>query len=436
MVNKIFEQYKVSEYCLLLLFILTGALFLMLNNDLINLFLALELQSYGLYLISTIYKDSENSTKAGLTYFLLGGLSSCIILLGLGLLYINLGNTSLENIYIMYDLSNLFGNYIDYYMNIYSKDFIYSSLYIYHNSSYIDITLVIITIGLLFKISGAPFHFWSPDVYDNVPTIITTSIAILGKISILIVVLEFSLFLTNSYMSTNWINNILISSLLSLIIGSVLGLAQSRIKRLFAYSTINHLGFILLALSINSIESIQAFMFYLIQYSTTNLGAFIILIAIGYILINHVTKDEQIKNLKDRNNSPIQLISQLRGLYTINSALALSLSIAIFSFLGLPPLIGFFGKQMVLSAALDKGFVFMALVGILTSVIGGVYYLAINKNIFFDDNIYNTLKKVTVQGSVMSLSSSIAIIIAIIVISIIMFMFIPSINIFLFRFFF
>jgi NADH-ubiquinone oxidoreductase chain 2 len=159
MVNKIFEQYKVSEYCLLLLFILTGALFLMLNNDLINLFLALELQSYGLYLISTIYKDSENSTKAGLTYFLLGGLSSCIILLGLGLLYINLGNTSLENIYIMYDLSNLFGNYIDYYMNIYSKDFIYSSLYIYHNSSYIDITLVIITIGLLFKISGAPFHF-------------------------------------------------------------------------------------------------------------------------------------------------------------------------------------------------------------------------------------------------------------------------------------
>jgi NADH-ubiquinone oxidoreductase chain 2 len=216
----------------------------------------------------------------------------------------------------------------------------------------------------------------------------------------------------------------------------VLGLAQSRIKRLFAYSTINHLGFILLALSINSIESIQAFMFYLIQYSTTNLGAFVILIAIGYILINHVSKDEQIKNLKDRNNSPIQLISQLRGLYTINSTLALSLSIAIFSFLGLPPLIGFFGKQMVLSAALDKGFVFMALVGILTSVIGGVYYLAINKNIFFDDSIYNTLKKVTVQSSGVSLSSSIAIIIAIIVITIIIFMFIPSINTFLFRFFF
>jgi NADH-ubiquinone oxidoreductase chain 2 len=159
MVSKIFEQYKVGEYCLLLLFILLGGLFLMLNNDLINLFLALELQSYGLYLISTIYKDSENSTKAGLTYFLLGGLSSCIILLGLALLYINLGNTSLENIYIIYDLSNLFGNYLDYYLNFYYKDLSNSSLYIYHNSLYIDITVVIITIGLLFKISGAPFHF-------------------------------------------------------------------------------------------------------------------------------------------------------------------------------------------------------------------------------------------------------------------------------------
>src|ERR1700761_1452653 len=160
--NKIIQQFKITEYCLLLLFILSGALFLMINNDLISLFLALELQSYGLYLLSTIYKDSENSTKAGLTYFLLGGLSSCIILLGLSLLYINLGNTSLENIYIIYDLSNQLGLWPGNYINnlyLYNPNNIYSSIYIYYNNNYIDMTLVIITIGLLFKISGAPFHF-------------------------------------------------------------------------------------------------------------------------------------------------------------------------------------------------------------------------------------------------------------------------------------
>jgi NADH-ubiquinone oxidoreductase chain 2 len=160
LLSKVFEQFKIAEYCLLLLFILSGTLFLMLNNDLINLFLAIELQSYGLYLLCTIHKDSENSTKAGLTYFLLGGLSSCIILLGLSLLYINMGNTSLENIYIIYDLSNQLTHYINNFSYLYNtNDFIHSSLYVYHNNNYIDMILVIITIGLLFKISGAPFHF-------------------------------------------------------------------------------------------------------------------------------------------------------------------------------------------------------------------------------------------------------------------------------------
>jgi NADH-ubiquinone oxidoreductase chain 2 len=221
--------------------------------------------------------------------------------------------------------------------------------------------------------------------------------------------------------------------LLSLIIGSILGLAQSRIKRLYAYSTINHLGFILLALSINSLESIQAFMFYLIQYSMSNLGAFIILISIGYVLINHVSNNDQIKSLKDRNNSPIQLISQLRGLFSINPLLGISLSITIFSFLGVPPLMGFFGKQMVLSASLDKGYVFMSLIGILTSVIGGVYYLAINKNIFFDNSVYTSEDNVIENKSLTSLSSPITIVVSIITILIMTFMFIPDINFYLFN---
>ena len=173
------------------------------------------------------------------------------------------------------------------------------------------------------------------------------------------------------------------SSLFSLIIGTVVGLTQFRIKRLYAYSTISHLGFILLALGISSVESTQAFIFYLTQYTISNFNAFIILIAIGFSLYCYSNNNKEYKQLIDKNNSPIQLISQLRGYFYINPVLALSLTITIFSFAGIPPLIGFFAKQMVLSAALDSGYVFLSLIGILTSVIGAVYYLNIVKEVFF-----------------------------------------------------
>ena len=185
---------------------------------------------------------------------------------------------------------------------------------------------------------------------------------------------------------TNLFNRVSQVSLISLLIGSILGLTQFRIKRLFAYSTISHVGFILLALSISSIESTQAFIFYLIQYSISNLNAFIILVTIGFSLYYYINDDKTSKENKallDKNNSPIQLIHQLRGYFYINPLLALSLAITIFSFAGIPPLVGFFAKQMVLSAALDNGFIFLSLVAILTSVIGAVYYLNMIKEIFF-----------------------------------------------------
>jgi NADH-ubiquinone oxidoreductase chain 2 len=152
---------------------------------------------------------------------------------------------------------------------------------------------------------------------------------------------------------------------------------------LFAYSTISHVGFILLALSITSIESLQAFLFYLTQYSLSNLNIFIILITIGFSFYFYVTDNKEEKEMLDKNNSPVQLISQLRGYFYINPYLALSLAITIFSFVGIPPLVGFFAKQMVLSAALDSGYIFLSLIAILTSVIGAVYYLNIIKEIFF-----------------------------------------------------
>ena len=171
--------------------------------------------------------------------------------------------------------------------------------------------------------------------------------------------------------------------------GSVLGLTQFRIKRLFAYSTISHVGFILLALSINSAESIQSYIFYILQYSISNLNAFMILVSIGFSLYLYTYEDREDKeNLIDKNNSPIQLINQIKGYFNINPFIAVSLAITLFSFVGIPPIIGFFAKQMILSSALDSGYVFMTLIAILTSVIGAAYYLNLVKQIFFYKDSY------------------------------------------------
>ena len=278
--------------------------------------------------------------------------------------------------------------------------------------------------------------------------------------------------------------SLLFSSLLSLIIGTIVGLTQKRIKRLFAFSTISHVGFILLALSIHSVESTQAFLFYLMQYSISNLNAFMLIIAIGYSLYCFVYKkkntndnnekvhenkiemndihekvhentmemnvinrerSETDENLQDINNSPIQLIDQLKGYYYINPVLSLSLAITLFSFAGIPPLIGFFGKQMILSAAIDNGYIFMALVAIVTSVISAVYYLAIIKQIFFHkpDYTLNTelkdfnaealvfekdvmIQKVNIKITNIVLSSYLSLCIAIITLTIALFIFIPE----------
>lgn len=457
--NKMSEQYKLIEYPLIILFIISGAIFLISSNDLVSIFLSIELQSYGLYLLSTIYRNSELSTNAGLTYFLLGGLSSCIILLGQSLLYINSGNSNLDGFYIINSISG--STSILLMENLYDN---IPSFYQY----YIQISLVIVSVGFLFKIASAPFHFWSPDVYDAIPTVVTTFVAIIAKISILIFLLDLVYYTSKNLLNISWKNNLLLSSLLSLIIGSVLGLTQFRIKRLYAYSTISHVGFILLALSIQSVESIQAFFFYIMQYSISNLNAFLLLIMIGYYFFNFVSKDNKIikkeeftniesvnkekesnydykgkeLELKDLNNSPIQLISQIKGFSNLNPLLAISLSITLFSFLGVPPLLGFFGKQMILSAALDKGYVFMTLIAILTSVISAVYYLAVIKNIFFEEDnqklnlkikdigviikIENKIEKFMLNNNNIVLSSSLASITSIITLIILLFLFISK----------
>ena len=454
LLNKMGEQFKIIEYSLIILFIVTGSVFLISTSDLVSIFLSIELQSYGLYLLSTIYRDSEPATSGGLMYFLLGGLSSCFILLGTALLYANSGTTNLDSLYIITSISNV------------SKDNLTGLLY-WYKSYYIHISLLFIAVGFLFKVSAAPFHFWSPDVYDAIPTVVTTFVAIIAKISIFIFLLELVHYTSKPILDLDfsWTNSLLLSSLLSLVIGTVVGLTQSRIKRLFAFSTISHVGFILLGLSIHTVESTQAFMFYLIQYSISNLNAFILILTIGYSLYCYVDNTNSTKiigkeqdsnekqkdsnenngNLTDVNNSPIQLIDQLKGYYYINPVIALSLGITLFSFAGIPPLIGFFGKQMILSAAIDNGYIFMSLVAILTSVISAVYYLAIIKQIFFDKPDYlvndelkdfnadglitekNTIvKKVNVNINNIVISTSLSLSISVITLVITLFIFIPE----------
>jgi NADH-ubiquinone oxidoreductase chain 2 len=211
----------------------------------------------------------------------------------------------------------------------------------------------------------------------------------------------------------------------------------------------------LLALSINKAESIQAYIFYILQYSLSNLNAFIILATIGYSLYLYVYKEKEYKNLVDVNNSPIQLINQIKGYFYINPFIAISLAITLFSFVGVPPLMGFFAKQMVLSAALDNGYVFMTLVAILTSVIGAGYYLNLIKEIFFfkdnykinpsisglnlvgyissanfsnkDNNtVNNETKKVSFNPSNITINSALSSTISILTLLLILFIYIPG----------
>lgn len=217
------------------------------------------------------------------------------------------------------------------------------------------------------------------DVYDALNTIVTTFVANIPKISVLIFLLGIVHSQGIPTGEASWTNVFLVSSFLSLVVGTVVGLVQFRIKKLLAYSGVSHMGFLLLALAGYSLESSQALLFYLTQYIITNVGIFFILVLIGSFL-----QERRLNSfLMDREHSPLQLISQLKGYFYYNPLLALSFAALIFSLMGIPPLLGFFGKQLVLSAALQEGHIFLSIIAILTSVVGAVYYLHLVKSMFF-----------------------------------------------------
>ena len=358
------SQTNASQYSLIVLFSTLGASLLISSVDLISMYLSIELQSFGVYILSTLYRNSESATSAGLKYFLLGCLSSCLILLGAGLIYTFTGLTNFESLYSLVSVSE--------------------SSYITGYSSGLFLGLIIIIIGFLFKIAAAPLHNWSIDVYDDSPTIVTIWLTVMPKISIIIFILELysqiglvsstpsSILIPNlteifsainpitapygtatisynllSENITNILKNLLlISSLLSLIIGTIVCLAQTKIKRLLAYSTITHVGFVLLALAINTQQSVDSLIFYIIQYSLTNLNTFLIILALGYIIKNSVVtlSHNTSKSIVQCDNTKgidlnagqrdIQYISELKGQFFANPLLSICLTVCLFSMAG------------------------------------------------------------------------------------------------------
>ena len=396
---------KAGEYSIIVLFSTFGASLLISSSDLISMYLSIELQSFGVYILSTLYRDSESATSAGLKYFLLGSLSSCIILLGSGLIYTYSGLTNLESLYNLISVSE--------------NTQILQGL---------SLGIVLMIIGYLFKVSAAPLHNWAPDVYNDSPTIVTIWLTIMPKISIFMFLLEIQSQIGNSLLTVFSItlkNLLLVSSLLSLIIGSVVGLAQSKIKRLLAYSTISHVGFILLALAINTEQGIDSFLFYIIQYSITNLNAFLILIALSYFYTSALkTKSNSLLN----SVQDIKYITELKGLFFNNPILSLSFTICLFSMAGVPPLLGFFSKQFVLYSAMQSEYYFMGIVAILVSVISASYYLKIIKVLHTENNSAGQIEETKESDlSANSLSSLHSFMISTLTLSILLFILKPSI---------
>lgn len=322
----------------------------------ISFYLSLELQSFSLYILSSLY-----SSKQGLKYYFLGTLSSCFILLGLGLLYSYTGITSLESLAIFNEVNT----------NI-----------------YMQISFLILISGILFKVASAPFHQWAMDVYDGVPTIITTWLTTLTKISLLIFLMEFV------YSSSSGLTILTFLSVLSIVVGSLLGLSQSRIKRLLIYSMVSHVGFLILSLSILEEKSLEAFLFYLVQYSLTNLNIFLILIAMGYFCKH-----------PDSEDSPIIYIQSLRGFTHINSLLSICFAISLLSLGGIPPFIGFFGKFNILYNTVSQGYLFITLIILLASVLSISYYLKVIQSLFFGESpsSFNNIQISTYLSGVISL---------------------------------
>jgi NADH:ubiquinone oxidoreductase subunit 2 (subunit N) len=401
------------EYMILMLFSTASMLFMISSFDFISMYLTVELQSLCFYVLAASKRNSEFSTEAGLKYFILGAFSSGILLFGCSMIYGFTGITnfgelakvltgSQEVIYGSIPATSLWSE-IHEGLHLHSANGaatgVVGGLYPLWSSqsSGIIIGIIFLAVGFLFKLTAAPFHMWAPDVYEGSPTGITAFFSIAPKIAILGVFLR--LFLYSFYdLMLPWQKIILFCSIASMIVGALAAMSQHKIKRLLAYSSIGHIGYILLGLSCATIEGIEALFIYLIIYVIMTINLFAIIlslrVAAPFSAVGHVGNwraNPTPKNLGESSQSEansgtyhLKYISDLGMLAKTNPILAFTLTCTLFSMAGIPPLAGFCSKFYIFFAALSSSLYLLAFIGVLTSVVSCFYYIRLIKIMYFE----------------------------------------------------
>jgi NADH-quinone oxidoreductase subunit N len=332
------ERILKFEYPVLVLLASAGMGVLVSAGDLIALYLGLELMSLSLYVIAAFNRDSVRSTEAGLKYFVLGALSSGMLLYGCSLIYGYTGTVAFAGIAqaaAQGGLGVTFG-------------------------------LVFLLAGLCFKVSAVPFHMWTPDVYEGAPTPVTAFFASAPKIAAMAIFMRATM-VAFPTITVQWQQIIVFVAIASMALGSFAAIGQRNIKRLMAYSSIGHMGFALVGLAAGTQDGVQGVLVYIAIYAAMTLGTFACILSMK------------------RPGGMVEEISDLAGLSRTNPGMAFLLAMLLFSLAGIPPLAGFFAKFYVFLAAINAGLYTLAVIGVLTSVVGAYYYLAIVKIMYFDE---------------------------------------------------
>jgi NADH-quinone oxidoreductase subunit N len=332
------EKEQKFEFSILILLSTTGMGMLISAGDLIALYLGLELMSLALYVVAASSRDSIRSTEAGLKYFVLGALSSGMLLYGCSLIYGFTGNVSFAGIAKASGqggIGLIFG-------------------------------LVFLFAGFCFKVSAVPFHMWTPDVYEGAPTPVTAFFAAAPKIAAMAIFARATISAFPD-IKLQWQQIVVFVSIASMALGAFAAIGQTNIKRLMAYSSIGHMGFALVGLAAGTPEGIQGVLVYLAIYLAMTVGTFAVILAMR------------------RDGGMVENISDLSGLARSNPALAFFLALLLFSLAGIPPLAGFFAKYYVFLGAIKAGLFTLAVLGVLSSVVGAYYYLLIVKTMYFDE---------------------------------------------------
>lgn len=357
------EGLNCFELMILILLSTASMLFLVSSADLISMYLAIELQSLCFYVMAALKRNSEFSTEAGLKYFLLGAFSSGVLLFGCSLIYGFTGATNFSEL-----------------AQIFTCDTNELSLGI-SSLRGCELGMICVLVGFLFKLTAVPFHMWAPDVYEGAPTCVTAFFSIVPKLSVLAVLLR--LCFQGFYdLMLPWQQILILSSIASMLLGSLAALSQNKIKRLLAFSSIGHVGYMLIGFCCGTVEGIQALLIYLVVYVAMTVSLFaIVLSPMRREDTGATDKGSEAQHTKVQR---IKYTTDLAMLAKSNPLLAATLSITMFSIAGIPPLAGFYSKAFLMFAAMSSSQYMLALIAVLTSVLSCFYYIRIVKIMYFE----------------------------------------------------